>query len=75
MCQIPRIHQIRIISARTKKKKYYDKQGNLITDETLIADIQRAATVYKYQEEKSGEDKIIIIDKERKKTYTSKTDH
>ena len=46
--------QTRIISA--KKKKYYDKKGNLITDPDLIQDIERGATVYSYREEKSGEE-------------------
>jgi uncharacterized Zn finger protein (UPF0148 family) len=44
-----------IISAK-KKRKYYDKQGNLITDPDLIQDIERGATVYSYREEKSGEE-------------------
>lgn len=46
----------KIISPK-KQKKYYDKQGIEITDEALIADIQRGATVYRYHEEKSGEEK------------------
>jgi hypothetical protein len=41
----------RIITAKTKKKKYHDKQGNLINDPDLIAEIQRGATVYRYHEE------------------------
>jgi hypothetical protein len=45
-----------IISAK-KKKKYYDKNGNLITDHTLIQDIQQGKTVISYHEEKSSEDK------------------
>jgi uncharacterized Zn finger protein (UPF0148 family) len=48
--------QTRIVSPRKKAKKYYDKQGNLITDETLIQDIERGATVYSYREEKSGKE-------------------
>jgi hypothetical protein len=45
-----------IISAK-KKKKYYDKQGNIINDPDLIADIERGGvTVIRYHEEKSGED-------------------
>jgi hypothetical protein len=38
-----------IISAK-RKKKYYDKQGNEITDETFIQDIQRGVNVYYYRE-------------------------
>jgi hypothetical protein len=45
-----------IISAK-KKKKYYDKQGNIINDPDLIADIERGATVISYHEEKHGEEK------------------
>jgi hypothetical protein len=37
------------------KRKYYDKQGNEINDETLLDDIARGATVISYREEKSGE--------------------
>jgi hypothetical protein len=40
-----------------KKKKYYSKRGDLITDPTLIMDVQRVFTVYKYHEEKSGKEK------------------
>ncbi len=42
----------RIITAKTKKKKYYDKQGNLINDPDLIAEIQRGANVISYYEQK-----------------------
>ena len=45
----------RIITGKMKKK-YYDQSGNVITDEDLIADIQRGATVISYKEEKSGEE-------------------
>ena len=51
----------RIISAGKKKKKYYDKQGNLITDPTLINDIQRGMNVIWYNEQKSGEEKRHIV--------------
>jgi len=55
--------QTKIISAK-KKKKYYDKQGNEINDETLLKDIARGATVYSYHEEKSGkEEKRHIVRK------------
>ena len=42
--------QTRIISAKNKNKKYYDKQGNLITDETLLQDIANGANVISYHE-------------------------
>jgi len=41
-----------IISVKGRKKKYYDKQGNEITDETLLADIARGVTVISYREDK-----------------------
>ena len=41
--------QTRIISPRSTKK-YYDKQGNEITDPDLIAEIQRGANVISYHE-------------------------
>jgi hypothetical protein len=44
-------NKTRIITAK-KKKKYYDQQGNLITDETLIQDVARGATIYRYHEQK-----------------------
>ena len=47
-----------VITAK-KKKKCYDKQGNLITDETLLQDIASGKTVISYSEEK-------IEDKRRK---------
>ena len=51
----PQSSKTRIVTGKMKKK-YYDKQGNEINDETLIADIQRGATVISYKEEKSGEE-------------------
>jgi hypothetical protein len=50
-----------IISAKKKKKRYFDKNGNEITDETLLNDIARGATVYKYQR-KGQAIKVINID-------------
>ena len=41
--------QTKIITPK-KKKKYYDQSGNLITDETLIQDIQQGAHVISYHE-------------------------
>ena len=41
--------QTRIITPK-KQKRYYDKQGNEITDETLIQDIQNGANVIHYRE-------------------------
>jgi hypothetical protein len=40
----------KIISPKKKKKKYYDNQGNEITDETLLRDVARGATGYRYHE-------------------------
>jgi hypothetical protein len=55
----------RIISAKPKNR-YYDKQGNLITDPDLIRDIQQGKTVISYKEEK------IEGNKEGRKTITRK---
>jgi hypothetical protein len=52
----PKSTKIQIISAKKKNKKYFDKQGNEINDETLMQDIQRGATVYDYHEDKQGEE-------------------
>jgi len=41
----------KIITAK-KQKKYYADNGNIITDETLIQDIQRGAHVISYREDK-----------------------
>jgi hypothetical protein len=41
-----------IISGKGRKKKYYDKRGNEITDETLLADIAKGVTVISYREDK-----------------------
>jgi hypothetical protein len=35
-----------------KKKRFYDKQGNLITDPNIIDLIKTGATVYRYHEQK-----------------------
>lgn len=59
----------RIISARSKKK-YYDKQGNLITDPDLIDDIQRGANVIEYHEYKQGED--TFYDKNTSRTIRTR---
>lgn len=40
-----------IVSAK-RKKKYYDKQGNVINDPDLIGEIQRGANIISYHEEK-----------------------
>ena len=46
-----RKQQSRIVQPK-KKKKYYDKQGNEITDPDLIQDIKQGKTVVYYKEEK-----------------------
>jgi len=47
-----------------KKRKYYDKFGNEITDQTLIQDVLQGKTVISYHEEKSGEkDKPVVVKK------------
>jgi uncharacterized Zn finger protein (UPF0148 family) len=51
--------QTKIVQAK-KKKKYYDKQGNKINDETLLKDIARGANVISYNEVKSGEERHIV---------------
>jgi hypothetical protein len=51
--------ETRIISAKNRNKRYYDKYGNEINDPDLIEDIQRGMTVISYQEEKQGRDTII----------------
>lgn len=51
-------NKTRIFTAK-KKKKYYDKQGNEINDETLLNDIAQGSKVIYYNEVKSGEDTII----------------
>jgi len=50
-----------IITARKKKKKYYDKQGNLINtdDKEIMQDIASGKTVISYHEEKIGEEKSL----------------
>jgi len=42
------------------KKKYYDKQGNLINDEQLLKDIANGMNVISYNEQKSGEERHIV---------------
>lgn len=53
----------KIITAKTKKKKYYDKQGNLITNPDLIQDIKQGKTVIRYDEKKSGKESSHIVRK------------
>jgi uncharacterized Zn finger protein (UPF0148 family) len=50
----PTSNQTKIISGKSQKKKYYDKQGNEITDPELIQDMIRGLTVISYREEKSS---------------------
>jgi len=47
--------QTKIVQGRNRKKKYFDEQGNEITDPLLIQDILQGKTVQYYHEEKSGE--------------------
>jgi hypothetical protein len=47
--------QTKIISAKSKKK-YYDKQGNLINDEQLLKDIANGKVVISYNEYKTEGD-------------------
>lgn len=42
--------QTRIVTPKTRKK-YYSKDGNLITDPDLIAEVQKGNTVISYHEE------------------------
>lgn len=51
--------ETKIISARSTRKKYTDKQGNEINDETLLKDIENGANVLYYNETKSGEETQI----------------
>jgi hypothetical protein len=51
--------QTKIITAK-KQKKYYDKQGNEINDETLLKDIARGVKVIRYHEQKSGKERHIV---------------
>ena len=48
-----------IVTAK-KKKKYYDKSGNEITDPTLIQDILQGVTVISYHEQIEGTDSTIV---------------
>ena len=43
--------ETRIVSAKNRNKRYYDKHGNEINDPDLIAEIQRGANVISYMEE------------------------
>jgi DNA-directed RNA polymerase subunit M/transcription elongation factor TFIIS len=52
-----------IITAKRRKKKHYDQQGNVINDETLIQDIKQGKTVIYYNEQKTGENKPHIVHK------------
>jgi hypothetical protein len=47
--------QPRIISAKSNKKKYYDKQGNLITDPSLIRLAKEGKNILYYNEQKAEE--------------------
>lgn len=47
----------------TKKKKFFSKQGDLITDETLIQDVLQGKNVISYKETKSGSDKPVVVKK------------
>jgi hypothetical protein len=40
----------------------YFKHGYEINHHALIADMKRGLTVYRYHEEKSGQEKVINID-------------
>jgi hypothetical protein len=51
--------QAKIITGK-KKKKYYDKNGNLINDEQLLKDIANGKVVISYNEQKSGEERHIV---------------
>jgi uncharacterized Zn finger protein (UPF0148 family) len=42
--------QTKIISAKKKNKKFYDKQGNLINDEQLLKDIANGKVAISYNE-------------------------
>jgi hypothetical protein len=46
-----RKHQTKILTAK-KKRRFYDKFGTEITDETLIQDIMQGKTVINYYEQK-----------------------
>jgi|KBSMisStandDraft_5_1062788.scaffolds.fasta_scaffold690623_1 hypothetical protein len=53
-----------IVSAKGRAKKYYDSNGNLISDPELIQEVQRGAVrVISYHEEKSGEDVFKVDNK------------
>jgi hypothetical protein len=53
--------KLKLYRQRRKRKKYYDNHGNEITDETLLQGVARGATVYRYHEQKSDEEKRHII--------------
>jgi hypothetical protein len=48
--QVKHTKQQTMIKTARKKKKYYDKQGNEISDPYLIEEIQRGANVISYRE-------------------------
>jgi hypothetical protein len=54
-----------IITGKSKKR-YYDKSGNLITVPDIIDLIKTGANLISYREQKSGENKIVNTDKERR---------
>ena len=48
---------LKIITSKSKNRKYYDKLGNLITDPDLIQDIiSKGINVISYHEQKPSED-------------------
>jgi hypothetical protein len=53
----------KLITKKKKPKVYRDSLGNEINDETLLQDIARGATVISYYEQKSGEDKPVVVKK------------
>ena len=61
-----------IITGKKQNKKYYDKQGNLITDETLLADVERGENVISYNEQSPGPVKETQYDKNTKRLIRSR---
>ena len=62
--------ETRIICAKNRNKRYYDKHGNEINDPDLIEDIQRGMTVISYHEEKHDED--TFYDKNTSRTIRTR---